>query len=442
MVVRFAVRGFKNLAPLDLKMRPLMCLAGPNGSGKSNLLEAFRFLSALATDNLREAFGVIRGSALALGGSGDLSFEVDFLTDRKGRDELGTGAEASATFLRYSLDLKFDPQQVKIVREVLAPVPDGRQALLEFGSREWVDSVLVESSSNPFITTTNADTDATRLHREGSGQQELRSQTSTMKRTLLSSRSQVGHHPTAFLARQSLARVALFHFEPSSLRKPDSLQEGFAEAGAIDTTGKHLPSVLLRLTREDEAAPVRVTNTLATLVAGIDSLMAKKNEATQTVEIRLRDLQGREYPAGSLSDGTLRVLALAILLHDSTAQGCLLLEEPENGVHPTQLPALLTLLRDIACGTELAVEPGNPLRQVCFTTHSPGLVGLLKLEEVRFAFRQDFNLGEVRFLPAGCGPHSFPDHHLWNFLKDHEGHAGTLGRRSEEFVRSLELPIL
>lgn len=99
------------------------------------------------------------------------------------------------------------------------------------------------------------------------------------------------------------------------------------------------------------------------------------------------DLAQRKFRADALSDGTLRVLGLALMLHYPMVLGTLLLEEPENGVHPNQLPALLNLIRDIACDTKLPVDETNPLRQVCFTTHSPGLVGLLRPEEMRFAVR-------------------------------------------------------
>ena len=51
----------------------------------------------------------------------------------------------------------------------------------------------------------------------------------------------------------------------------------------------------------------------------------------------------------------------------------LCLEEPENGIHPARIPAILQLLRDIAVDTSERVGPENPLRQVIVNTHSPSV---------------------------------------------------------------------
>ena len=53
--------------------------------------------------------------------------------------------------------------------------------------------------------------------------------------------------------------------------------------------------------------------------------------------------------------------------------GVLCLEEPENGIHPARIPAILQLLRDIAVDTSEPVGPENPLRQVIVNTHSPAV---------------------------------------------------------------------
>jgi hypothetical protein len=62
------------------------------------------------------------------------------------------------------------------------------------------------------------------------------------------------------------------------------------------------------------------------------------------------------------------------LEQDPDEQGLLCLEEPENGIHPSRIPAMLRLLRDIAMDVNYPVEGDNPLRQVIINTHSPGLV--------------------------------------------------------------------
>ena len=83
------------------------------------------------------------------------------------------------------------------------------------------------------------------------------------------------------------------------------------------------------------------------------------------------DRDGTPHPARALSDGTLRFLALSVLESDPKMQGVLCLEEPENGIHPERIPAMLELLMDIAVDTQQSVGIENPLRQVIVNTHSP-----------------------------------------------------------------------
>jgi hypothetical protein len=59
---------------------------------------------------------------------------------------------------------------------------------------------------------------------------------------------------------------------------------------------------------------------------------------------------------------------------DTQAHGVLCLEEPENGIHPERIPAMVQLLRDIATDPDEAVDETNPLRQVIVNTHSPAVV--------------------------------------------------------------------
>jgi hypothetical protein len=52
------------------------------------------------------------------------------------------------------------------------------------------------------------------------------------------------------------------------------------------------------------------------------------------------------------------------------------MEEPENGIHPERIPAMIQLLQDLTTDIQERepAGPGNPLRQVIINTHSPSVV--------------------------------------------------------------------
>src|SRR5215212_5923652 len=119
MLTRLKVSGFKNLVDVDVRFGPFTCIAGVNGVGKSNLFDAIHFLSALADRPLLDA-------ALSVRDEGDrtadvrnlfhragnvyadeMSFEAEMIVPHEGVDDLGQRAEASITFLRYTVILAY-----------------------------------------------------------------------------------------------------------------------------------------------------------------------------------------------------------------------------------------------------------------------------------------------------------------------------------------------
>ena len=105
----------------------------------------------------------------------------------------------------------------------------------------------------------------------------------------------------------------------------------------------------------------------------------------ELLTVYLREPDGLRLPARSLSEGTLRFLAMCVLLEDPSVEGLICMEEPENGIHPANLPAMVSLVRDLAVDTQLAPGPGNPFRQIIVNTHSPWVVQLIDAGDLLFA---------------------------------------------------------
>ena len=91
------------------------------------------------------------------------------------------------------------------------------------------------------------------------------------------------------------------------------------------------------------------------------------------------------YTASSLSNGTLRFLALAVLALDPEFGGLLCMEEPENGIHPSRIPQMLSLVRSLSEDMEEASVASSPIRQIIINTHSPLVVAELTDPELLFA---------------------------------------------------------
>jgi hypothetical protein len=118
----------------------------------------------------------------------------------------------------------------------------------------------------------------------------------------------------------------------------------------------------------------QLANRLSELIANVREIRVDRDEKRELLTLMVMAADGTVLPARALSDGTLRFLALAILELDPQTPGVLCLEEPENGIHPDRIPAMLRLLQDIATDPSEPADDTNPLRQVIVNTHSPSVV--------------------------------------------------------------------
>jgi predicted ATPase len=401
MLTRLKVSGFKNLVDVDVLFGRFTCVAGANGTGKSNLFDAIQFLSRLADDTLLNAALAVR----AEGGrtadlrhlfrrSGDrfddrMTFEVEMIVPSAGIDDLGQRAEASITFLRYQLTLGYraDGQLpnlggLEILHEELSHINVGDAAKnLRFPHKAaWRRSVVKGRRVGEFISTGEKEGKRiVKLHQDGTAGRPREYLAATLPRTVLSSANAI-ESPTTLLARRELQSWRLLQLEPSALRKPDE----FTAPPRLGVDGAHMPSTLNYLARTPQngapagGTPSPVLDELAArlseLVEQVQNVRVDRDDQRQILTLELTDLSGTPLPARSLSDGTLRFLALVVLSLDPREEGLICLEEPENGIHPERIPVILQLLQEIAVDVESEVGTDNPLRQVIINTHSPGVV--------------------------------------------------------------------
>ena len=409
MLTRLKVNGFKNLDRIDVRLGPFTCIAGPNGVGKSNLFDAISFLAALADKPLVEAASTVRGGDSRRGDvwslfrrNGDhvadkMTFAAEFLIPEEGEDELGQVAKASMTFLRYELELRYRQGPtvrtigaLEIVRERLVHInrSEAKNRLGFPHKKSWRDSVVKGRRTSPYISTENEGEGGpvVSLHADSvaglGGGRPRRVSAGNLPRTMLSSVNNAAEHRTLVLARQEMARWTQLQLEPSALRAPD----GFTAPRRMGPSGAHLPATLHDLAQAaqrdhpggERDVYARVANKLSELVDNVRGITVDVDDKRQLLSIVMTDLQDTEHVASALSDGTLRFLALTVMESDPGSRRLLCLEEPENGMHPLRISAVIELLGELAVDVEEPVDVDNPLRQVIINTHSPSVVACVR----------------------------------------------------------------
>lgn len=166
--------------------------------------------------------------------------------------------------------------------------------------------------------------------------------------------------------RDALAGIRVFQLSPFQCRTT-----GIPTPNAVlERHGENLPGAANHLMRNDVRAWEQVEEGMRAIIpqlVGIDVVYTEDRRlALQFKEHEV----GRAWNTGEVSDGTIQALALLIALYDRR-NPLLVIEEPENSVHPWILRQFLDLCRSV------------PEKQLVMTSHSPVLLNYVETSSVR-----------------------------------------------------------
>jgi len=168
---------------------------------------------------------------------------------------------------------------------------------------------------------------------------------------------------------------------PNTLRKlsPPDKEQGLREDGSnwatVVRSLKRTPRGRQALERIAEVMRVAVPGYQDVSVSTAGSyLVPQLTLATSADGMR----RSEKFDPVQLSDGTLRVFGILLALYQDPAPPLLVIEEPEQTIHPGVLPALAEAFKEASERTQIIV-----------TTHSPQFVDQFDPSEVRVVWSQD-----------------------------------------------------
>ena len=177
-------------------------------------------------------------------------------------------------------------------------------------------------------------------------------------------------HPRIAAFRQFLEGWYLSYFTPDAAR-------GLPLAGPqrrLNVHGDNLGNVVQFMQREHPDRFKTILARIAERVPGIDRIDTLQSQDGRLL-LRFND-KGFTDPfyAQQMSDGTLKIFAYLLMLHDPSPPPFICIEEPENGLYHKLLEVLAAEFRSRATG-----EQNTP--QIFVTTHQPYLIDALTPEE-------------------------------------------------------------
>ncbi len=346
MIEKVTLQNYKCLRDVTLELSPFTVLIGPNDSGKSSLLDAI---------------GVVgRPSSTMLGG----------------------GSTRETLVWRASRGL--------VMRWVLSGNSAGHSyeytLALPVEGKPTQESILIDGSPAFDLMTGNESAyDHLGWFRWNGSSGEASSATL---------HSLVGMASSAGKALiDSFISSRKYRIDPAALRSTSAPSVN----PTLTTTGDNLAAVLDALiTGPDRDAIHNLEEDLRRAVptlrgVALRTVAMEAGGYGKALEFVLAGSGPRvTIPASQASEGALLLTAFLTLAHGDTPD-VLLIEEPENGLHPSRLEMVIDLLRKISTG-----EVGNRPRQVIVTTHNPLLLNYVRPEEVRVVRRDPETGTEVR----------------------------------------------
>ncbi len=360
------VENFKSYVSAELRLHDLTLLVGANASGKSNFLEALDLLSWFAAGRqLSDLTHAISGGELGIRGRVQDLF--------RNPEEPITWRCRWSTGLRLELSLGLENDELSIVAESLfeddrsvplyarvdAALPGGHDVNVAYDN-------FARGGVKPRITCTN--------------QQVVFTQLLTPARFADRHPKSAREIPRACASvKASLQSVMLL--DPSPHRMRDYAFEKTERI--LDRAGSNLSGILSRLVGGggEEQILTFVQDLPEQRIDGLGFLEGPRGE----VMVQLEETFGgrtRKVEAALLSDGTLRVLAIAAALYSVPEGGVVIIEEVDNGVHPSRAAALLSRIEEICRDRDL---------RALLSTHNPALLDGLppsSIPHVTFCYRE------------------------------------------------------
>lgn len=379
MLKRIEVRNFKSFRRAQLELAPLTLLIGANASGKSNLIEALELLSWMATGNrLGNILFAMQQGQLPLRGTLDNLVHIPSQDQQIAftvrEEEQGSASLRLDLFLHIGRDgLRVTAERLATASEFLYEIEAPAQA---HGSEMGVSyNNFARGRNKPRITCIDQQPVFTQLLSPARfGDKHLRSQEIIPR--------------AASRIQRSFESILFLDPIPRHMRG-----YSFVTEQRLQGDGANISAVLQKLCEVEQ----RKDEVLAFIRAlpeqdfvDVKFLPTPRNEVMVTL-IETFGGHQQQFEAAVLSDGTLRVLAVAAALLSVPEGSMVVIEEIDNGVHPSRAALLLDNIQRVANDRRL---------RVLLTTHNPALLDALPLQalpHVTVAYR-DPQEGDSRLL--------------------------------------------
>lgn len=304
------IKGFRSIAAIEeLPLRSINVLIGPNGSGKSNFVSVFSFLQAIRNGGLQ-----------------------DYVAKAGGADQLLHFGPRVTSQIEIKISFAGEVNQYAISLE-----PDDLNQMVPSDTAFFWDKRRYPN----------------RPYERSLGRSGMEAGISS------------DHGRVAGYVRGHLSSWRLYHFHDTSRTSPMKSDGQVDDNRFLRPDGSNLAAFLYLLRKKHSDAYSLIRGTVQQAAPFFRDFQLEPRGLDES-RIRLEWLhEGSDayFDASSLSDGTLRFMAMAALLFQpkELRPSVILIDEPELGLHPYAIALLASLMKQAATESQIIVSTQSPL---------------------------------------------------------------------------------
>jgi len=305
------VKGFRSLKSIEkLALRPVNVVIGPNGCGKSNFINVFSFIHALCEAKLKEYVGEAGGADRILYFGSKETHEIYMKVSFRGE-----------VYQQYEI--------------TLAPTVEDSLRIISENVISWDKSRL----------STECECLKTKDGEAGISGTYMRGVTNPIQ--------------------QSLESWRIYHFHDTSPFSPMRKVADLDDNRFLRSDGENLPALLYLLKEKHGDEYELIRKTIQQVTPFFDDFILKPsllNESKIKLEWKHKGTD-KYFDVSSLSDGTLRFIALTVLFMQPEwfRPSIILIDEPELGLHPYAITKLASLIKSFSVHTQVIVTTQSAL---------------------------------------------------------------------------------
>jgi len=318
------IKGYKSIKSAVIALKPINILIGANGAGKSNFVSFFELLNRIYEQKLKEYVSLNGG--------------VDKFLHKGSKITEKIFAKLKFGFNAYSFEIKSGQDEFIFTSEGL-----------------WYDK-------NPYYKNPINISDFDR---------ESKVKFYSMAR--------------AQYIRNYLQGLKKYHFHDTSKDSPfTKMSHCETDCEFLYERGENLAAFLFHIKNTNNIVYQRIIKTIQSIAPYFSDFYLHPNQDGFLRLLWQDKYSNTLYGARDLSDGTLRFIALTTLFLQPNLPQCIIIDEPELGLHPQAIAKLAGMVKSVA----------SKSTQVIMATQSIDLINYFQAEDI---ITTDQIAGETHF---------------------------------------------